>query len=548
LGHQELSGKDWNVDAPVWVAFGLAGLATALAGAFAARLVLLRRDTASLRLKLAERDSRTLELNQAVDETRRHAQVLESALRSEVERRSAAEEANKQLPVLTARTAELERDRTAGTALCAELREGLGRRETELLGVRKSLAELQGELATATTRKEELHQELSKLKEEATRTATTLRLEQASAKEKIALLQAARDELSATFKAVAGDVLDQNAKRFTEQNQESLSALLHPLRERIKEFDEKITTVYEKESRERFSLQGEIRRLSELHARMSQETENLTRALKGSAKTQGTWGELVLEQVLSNSGLRAGEEYTVQPSLEDPDGNRLQPDVVINLPENKRLVVDSKVSLTAYERYVRASDETDQAENLREHLESVRRHVKGLAAKNYHDLYGINSPDFVLMFVAIEPAFMLAMKEDPQLFSWSLTQNILLVCPSTLLATARLIASIWRYEYQNRNAQEIARRAGRLYDKFVSFVADLSEVGKRLLAAQTAYDSAHRKLSSGRGNLVGSAEAIRRLGVKPSKALPPQLVDVSGDDDIEAEEGDNDNSMADRAS
>lgn len=481
-----MSGKDWNVDAQVWIALGLAVLATALAGAFAVKLLLLlRRDTASLRLKLAECESRTLELTQSLDEARRHAQVLESALRSEVERRSAAEEANKQLPVLTLRMAELERDKTAGITLSAELRESLGRRETELLGVRESLVELQSALGMASSRKEELHQELSKLKEEAARTATTLRLEQASTKEKITLLQAARDELSASFKAIAGDVLDQNAKRFTEQNQESLSALLHPLRERIKEFDEKVTTVYEKESRERLSLQGEIRRLSELHARMSQETENLTRALKGSSKAQGTWGELVLEQVLSNSGLRAGEEYTVQPSLEDADGNRLQPDVVINLPESKRLVVDSKVSLTAYERYVRASDEADQAENLREHLESVRRHVKGLANKSYHELYGINSPDFVLMFVAIEPAFMLAMKEDPQLFSWSLTQNILLVCPSTLLATARLIASIWRYEYQNRNAQEIARRAGRLYDKFVGFVADLSEVGKRLLAAQT---------------------------------------------------------------
>lgn len=532
------------MEAQVWIAFSFAGLATGLAGSFALKLLLLRRDTASLRQKLTERDSATIELTRSLDEARRNAQTMESVLRSEIERRSAAEEAIKQSPILASRIRELERDKASASALCTELRETLGRRETELSGMRHTLTELQNGLAAATAQKDELREALSKLKEEAARTATTLRLEQASTTEKIALLQAARDELSASFKAIAGDILDQNAKRFTEQNQENLSALLHPLRDRIKEFDEKVTTVYEKESRERFSLQGEIRRLSELHARMSQETENLTRALKGSAKAQGTWGELVLEQVLSNSGLRADEEYTVQPSLEDAEGHRLQPDVVINLPENKRLVVDSKVSLTAYERYVRSSDAAEQAQNLREHIESVRRHVKGLAAKNYHELYGISSPDFVLMFLAIEPAFILAMKEDPELFSWSLTQNILLVCPSTLLATARLIASIWRYEHQNRNAQEIARRAGRLYDKFVGFVADLSEVGKQLSDAQAAYDSAHRKLSSGKGNLVGAAESIKRLGVKPSKALPPPLLEMSGDEGIDTQGSDGNNSMA----
>jgi DNA recombination protein RmuC len=531
------------VEAQVWIAFSSAGLAIALASGLAVRVLLLRRDVAALRQKLAERDSATIDLTRSLDDARRNVQSMEAVLRSEVERRSAAEESNKQLPLLAARIEELERAKTSASSLCTELRESLGRRETELSAARDTLTELRNELAASAARNDALHEESSRLKEEGARTATTLRLEQAGTAEKIALLQAAREELTASFKAIAGDILDQNAKRFTEQNQESLSALLHPLRDRIKEFDQKVTSVYENESRERFSLQAEIRRLSELHARMSQETENLTRALKGSAKAQGTWGELVLEQVLSNSGLRAGEEYTVQPSLEDAEGNRLQPDVVIILPENKRLVVDSKISLTAYERYVRSSDPAEQAQNLREHIESVRRHVKGLAAKNYHELYGINSPDFVLMFLAIEPAFMLAMKEDPQLFSWSLTQNILLVCPSTLLATARLIASIWRYEHQNRNAQEIARRAGRLYDKFVGFVSDLLEVGKRLSTAQAAYDSAHRKLASGKGNLVGAAESIKKLGVKPSKALPPPLLEISGDDEIDIRESDGDDSM-----
>jgi DNA recombination protein RmuC len=307
---------------------------------------------------------------------------------------------------------------------------------------------------------------------------------------------------------------------------------LNPLKDRIAEFGQTVTGVYDKESRERLSLQQEIRMLSELHTRMSQETENLTRALKGSGKTQGTWGELVLETLLAGSGLRQGQEYVVQQSLLDEEGHRLQPDVVVNLPDQKYLVVDSKVSLTAYERFCRA-EEGDRAACLREHLESMRRHVRGLASKNYQTLYGIRSPDFVLMFVAVESAYMLGMQEDPELYQVALKQNVLVVCPSTLIATLRLVDSVWRYEHQNRNAQEIARVVGQLYDKFVGFVGDMQAVGQKLTGASEAHEEAYKKLMTGRGNLVKTAERVKKLGVKPTKSLPAPMVELAADTDEE---------------
>jgi DNA recombination protein RmuC len=248
------------------------------------------------------------------------------------------------------------------------------------------------------------------------------------------------------------------------------------------------------------------------------------------------WGELVLATLLSGSGLREGQEYVVQQSLNDEEGNRLQPDVVVNLPEQKYLVVDSKVSLTAYERHSQSEDEVEQVGYLAHHLDSMRRHVRALAGKNYHTLYGIKSPDFVLMFVAVESAYMLGMKEDPELFQSALKQGVLVVCPSTLIATLKLVESIWRYEHQNRNAQEIARVVGQLYDKFVGFVSDLQEVGKKLSAASEAHEQAIAKLSTGRGNLVRTAERVKKLGVKPLKGLPVPMVELAGDAEGEDEE------------
>jgi DNA recombination protein RmuC len=506
---------------------------------------------------------------------------LESALRSETERRSAAEEIGKRVPLLESelagararcdrlasaetelreRIARIEADLAAANGRAVErdatvrqlsgerdiarsessgrqeevttLREQLGRLESALSAANARAQRLESDGIPIRDERERYRSELETSRQALAERTIELQAAQAHAAEKISFLQTAREQLTDSFKAVAGELLQKNSKDFSNLSQESLTSMLNPLKERIAEFDQKVTGVYDKESRERLSLQQEIRMLSELHTRMSQETVNLTRALKGSGKTQGTWGELVLETLLAGSGLRQGEEYVVQQSLLDEEGHRLQPDVVVNLPDQKYLVVDSKVSLTAYERFCRV-EEDDRAACLREHLESMRRHVRGLASKNYQTLYGIRSPDFVLMFVAVESAYMLGMQEDPELYQAALKQNVLVVCPSTLIATLRLVESVWRYEHQNRNAQEIARVVGQLYDKFVGFVGDMQAVGQKLTGASEAHEEAYKKLMTGRGNLVKTAERVKKLGVKPTKTLPAPVVELAADTDDE---------------
>jgi DNA recombination protein RmuC len=515
-------------------------------------------------------------------ELRRAHGELESALRSEIDRRSAAEELGKRVPILDSelaaarqrcdrlsaietelreRVARIEADLAAAHSRAAErdaavqhmtaerdaaqtqstqqredvtrLRERISGLESDLSAKNERTGRLQSEAGQICAERDQLRSDLESARRALAEKTIEIQSTQATAAEKATFLQTAREQLSDSFKALAGELLQKNSKEFSNLSQESLGTLLSPLKERIAEFDQKVSSVYDKESRERVSLQQEIRMLSELHTRMSQQTENLTRALKGSGKTQGTWGELVLETLLAGSGLRQGEEYIVQQSLLDEAGYRLQPDVVVNLPDQKYLVVDSKVSFTAYERFCRTEDDGERAQCLREHLESLRRHVRGLAAKNYQTLYGIRSPDFVLMFVAVESAYMLGMQEDPELYQAALKQNVLVVCPSTLIATLRLVESIWRYEHQNRNAQEIARVVGQLYDKFVGFVADMQEVAKKLSGASEAHEEAYKKLMTGRGNLVKTAERVKTLGVKPSKALPAPMVELAADTDDE---------------
>ena len=305
--------------------------------------------------------------------------------------------------------------------------------------------------------------------------------------------------------------------------------LLKPLSEKLSEFRQQVNDTYQNEARERFALKQEIERLAGLNLQMSNDTKALTNALKGESKTQGDWGELVLETILENSGLRKGEEYLVQDTQTMADGSRLQPDVVIRLPEAKHLVIDSKVSITAYTRYMQADDESQKNAELSAHVQSIRQHIQGLSAKNYQDLYGLGSIDFVLMFIPVEPAFLAAMRHAPDIYQEALRKNIVLVCPSTLLATVRTVAHVWRQEHQNRNAQEIARQCANLYDKFVGFVDDLEKVGQRLEQAQVSYGDAVNKLKTGKGNLIRTAENVKKLGVKPNKSLPNQLLDTSDD-------------------
>jgi DNA recombination protein RmuC len=345
-------------------------------------------------------------------------------------------------------------------------------------------------------------------------------------------LNEAKEALTAQFKNLANDILEDKSKRFVEQNATSLDALLKPLQTKLTEFKEQVSTSYQNEARERFALKSEIERLSNLNLRMSDETRSLTQALKGDSKVQGNWGELVLESILESSGLRKGEEFVVQDSHTQADGSRLQPDVVIHLPEGRHLVVDSKVSITAYARYAEAlTPEIGQAE-LNLHIQSIRQHMQGLSSKNYSALHGLGAIDFVLMFIPIEPAFIAAMKAAPNLQDEALAKNIVLVCPSTLMATLRTVAHLWRQDQQNRNALEISRQCGALYDKFVGFVEDLQKLGQRLEQAQSSYHDAFGKLKSGKGNLIRAAEKVRALGVKPSKLIDNRLIETADSVDI----------------
>jgi DNA recombination protein RmuC len=342
--------------------------------------------------------------------------------------------------------------------------------------------------------------------------------------------QDAKTTLSDQFKNLANEILEEKSQRFAEQNQKNLDTLLKPLQEKLTDFRKQVDDTYQSEARERFALKQEVEKLAGLNLKMTDETRALTNALKGESKTQGDWGELVLETILDNSGLRKGEEYLVQDTHTIDDGSRLQPDVVIRLPESKHLVIDSKVSITAYTRYMQADDDATKTAELNSHVLSIKQHIQGLSAKNYQDLYGVGSIDFVLMFIPIEPAFLAAMRHAPDIYQEALKKNIVMVCPSTLLATVRTVAHLWRQEHQNRNAQEIARQCAMLYDKFVGFVEDLDKVGQRLEQAQVSYGDAIGKLKTGRGNLIRSAENVKKLGVKPNKSLPTKLTDVADDE------------------
>ncbi|HMQ49794.1 MAG TPA: DNA recombination protein RmuC [Saprospiraceae bacterium] len=329
------------------------------------------------------------------------------------------------------------------------------------------------------------------------------------------------------FENLANRLLEEKGTKFSLQHQEQLGQLLLPLREKIKDFEEQIEKRFLEETKDRISLKKEIEHLRELNQQLSQDANNLAGALKGNSKTQGDWGEIQLELLLEKAGLVKGIHFVAQPTYTDADGQLKRPDFVIHLPQEKHLVIDSKVSLRDYDRFYEAQDDLSRQAHLKSHVESLRRHVKNLSSKNYQLLYQINSPDYLLLFVPIEPAFTLAVQHDQRLFLDALDQNIVLVSASTLLATMRTVAYLWKQEKQKNNVLEIARQSGMLYDKFCNFVTDLREVGTRLDQAQLAYGHAMNKLIDSRkygDTLVGRAQKIRNLGAKASKKLPPDLL------------------------
>jgi len=345
-------------------------------------------------------------------------------------------------------------------------------------------------------------------------------------------LEERQEQLRKDFEILATKILDEKSEKFTLQNKENITNILNPLQEKIKVFEQKVDLTQKESISMHSALKEQLLGLKDLNQQMTKEATNLTRALKGDSKMQGNWGELVLERVLEKSGLEKDREYFVQQSFTLEDGSRVLPDVVLNLPDGKKMIIDSKVSLTDYERFVNAELE-DQPQFLKAHVNSIKRHIDQLSDKNYQDLYDIESPDFVLLFIPIEPAFAVVVNEDNSIYNKAFEKNIVIVTPSTLLATLRTIDSMWNNEKQQQNAIEIARQAGALYDKFEGLVKDLTNVGKKIDAAKTDYSSAMNKLVDGRGNIITSVEKLKKMGAKAKKALPEAILKRAQEDDLD---------------
>jgi DNA recombination protein RmuC len=356
---------------------------------------------------------------------------------------------------------------------------------------------------------------------------TLLKNERKHAVEKLRLLEEAREQLKLQFSSLAQQIFDEKSVRFSELNRDKLDAILQPFSSQLNSLKQDINEIYRNDSRERTSLKSEILQLRDLNLQINQEANNLTNALRSDTKVQGNWGELVLERVLERSGLRKGIEYETQGGFRDHNNRLLKPDVIIHLPEGKDIIIDSKVSLRSWEKYVNSEHEVQRSRHLTELTAAIRDHVSTLSRKNYPGLTGIHSLDFVLMFMPIEAAFSAAFQQDENLFAEALTSNIIIVTPTTLLATLRTVENIWNYEHQSKNSLEIARRAGIMYDKFRGFVEEMDKIGKQLATCHTTYDSALLKLTRGRGNLIAQAEQLKELGVQVKKEIPKTITDIA---------------------
>ncbi|WP_340198967.1 DNA recombination protein RmuC [Ascidiimonas sp. W6] len=410
------------------------------------------------------------------------------------------------------------------------IKAGLEERERQL---KNSLEDLRGQMDILTDEKEEIRKEKDTLALQMTRKAAEfdhLLVRNKEQKEEVNQLQ---EKFTKEFENLANKILEEKSSKFTEQNKENIKNILNPLQEKIQLFEKKVEATHKESIDYHAALRQQILGLKDLNEQMSKETLNLTKALKGDSKMQGNWGELVLERVLEKSGLEKDREYEVQQSFKREDGSRVLPDVIINLPDGKKMIIDAKVSLTSYERFVNTEEEEQQM-HLKAHINSIKKHVDQLSAKKYEDLYEMESPDFVLMFIPIEPAFAIAINHDNSLYNKAFEQNIVIVTPSTLLATLRTIDSMWNNEKQQRNAIEIARQAGALYDKFTGFIDDLTKVGQKMDSAKMEYKGAMNKLFEGRGNIIGSIEKLKKMGAKAKKTLPEPILKraIEEDEDI----------------
>lgn len=350
---------------------------------------------------------------------------------------------------------------------------------------------------------------------------------QKTLKEEGKRIEEQQKQLQVQFENMANKILDKKSEKFAEQNQKNINQILKPLSDKIKSFEQSVEDKYVKDQKNRAGLAEQIKQLQEANQKISQDAINLTKALKGDSKVQGDWGEFQLETLLEKSGLEKDLHYSTQNSMKDEDGREKRPDCIIQLPDNKNLIIDAKVSLTAYEQFMTSDEKLQQQAFLKQHIESVKKHIRDLASKDYPQLYSINAPDYVLMFIPIEPALSLALQEDQDIFNLALSKNIILVSTSTLLATMRTVSFIWQQENQKKNVLEIARQSGALYEKFCGFVNDLEGVGKAIDNAHKKYEAAQNKLHTGRGNLVTSVEKIKKLGAKTNKSISQDLLDKS---------------------
>ena len=401
----------------------------------------------------------------------------------------------------------------------------------------QSMTSLNEKLASENKEKRQLQGEKEQLGHQIVRYQADLENLQRINTEQKDEVEKLQEKFTKEFENLANKILEEKSEKFTKQNKVNIESILTPLDKKIKEFERKVEENQKQSFGINAALKEQLRLLQEQNLKITQEAENLTKALKGDSKMQGNWGELVLERVLEKSGLEKDREYSVQQSFKLEDGSRVMPDVIINLPDGKKMIVDSKVSLTDYERYTNA-DEDDKPKFLKDHINSLRKHVEQLSAKKYEDLYEMESPDFVLMFVPIEPAFAIAINEDNTIYNKAFEQNIVIVTPSTLLATLRTIDTMWNNEKQQKNAIEIARQAGALYDKFEGFVTDLTRVGKKMDEAKTEYRGAMNKLVEGRGNIVTSIERLKKMGAKAKKSIPEPILKRAEEDSLTDNEND----------
>jgi DNA recombination protein RmuC len=458
------------------------------------------------------------------------AELLQAKLQEETNRNATLAEQVAYLPESLEKITKLEAEQTQINQVLANHREKIGASETTINHQVEQIKRLGQEKDNLTLSKTELTQHQQELMAKVAELTMQLESERALSGEKIELLNEAKAQLTDQFKTLANDILEEKSKRFTEQNQTNIEQVLSPLKIKLHEFQGKIEEVYIQEGKDRSALSEQVRHLMTLNKQLSQDAHNLTSALKGQSKAQGNWGEFILERVLENSGLTKGEHYVTQASHNREDGTRAQPDVIIHLPESRHLVIDAKMSIVAYNDYANSDNDLMRDAALKRHIDSVRNHIKGLSSKNYQELYQLKSLDFVIMFVPVEPAFMLAIAQDSNLWQDAWAKNVLLVSPSTLLFVVRTVAHLWRQEQQTRNAQDIAKRGAELYDKFVGFVDDFEKIGDRLKQTQKSYDDAFGKFTGGKGNLIRQAEMLKELGVKPTKSLSPMIVELGLND------------------